>query len=163
MENDRIDDVLSDWAGERPDLRTDAMGIVLRIQTLEKTLAEKVTGELGRLDIEWWEYDVLAVLRRQGEPYQMAATDIAEEAMLSPGAMTNRIDRLEERKLVRRVADSSDRRRVLVQLSRKGLSLVERATEARFACAESALEKLTRAQRRQLDGLLRRLVLSHTE
>ena len=160
MENDRVDDVLSDWAGERPDLESDALGIVLRIQTLAKTLADQVNEVLTSLDLEWWEYDVLATLRRQGEPFRMAATGMAEDMMLSPGAMTNRIDRLERRGLVERIEDPDDRRKVLVQLSAEGLSLVDSASESRFASARSALENLSTAQQNQLDGLLRRMVLA---
>jgi DNA-binding MarR family transcriptional regulator len=163
MKTDRIDDVLADWAGERPDLSSAAMGIVLRIQTLDKVLAEHVSAPLKALDLAWWEYDVLSVLRRQGAPFQMPATEIAESAMLSASAMTNRIDRLEDRQLVRRVVDDADRRRVLVQLSRKGRALVDRATDSRFASADAALHDLSDAQRNQLDRLLRKLTLSHTK
>lgn len=157
MKTDRIDNVLSDWATERPDLDSGAMGIALRIQTLAKTLAGQVTKELSALDLEWWEYDVLSILRRQGEPYRMAAMEITKNTILSPGAMTNRIDRLLGRELVERIEDPYDRRRVLVQLSRKGLSLVNRATEARFASAESASKSLTEAQRKTLGQLLRKM------
>ena len=163
MENDRIDGVLADWSGERPDLQTDALGIVLRIQTLAKTLAEQVSEQLQEFELEWWEYDALSVLRRQGRPFRMPATEIAESATISPGAMTNRIDRLENRKLVTRVEDPADRRRVLVQLSRSGRSLVDRATEARFASADAAIKDLPVTQQKQLDRSLRRLVLFHSE
>ncbi len=94
MKTDRIDDMLADWSGERPDLQSDAMGIVLRIQSLAKTLAAQVTEQLKVLDLEWWEYDALTVLRRQGRPFRMAAMEIAESANLSAGAMTTRRDLL---------------------------------------------------------------------
>ncbi len=159
-EADRIDEVLADWAEERPDLDSGAMEIALRIQTLAKTLAGRVAEELSTLDVEWWEYDVLSILRRQGKPYRMAAMEITKNTMLSPGAMTNRIDRLLERGFVERIEDASDRRRVLVQLSRKGLSLIDRATESRFASAESASRGLSEAQRKTLGQLLRKMALS---
>lgn len=160
--NDRIDDLLADWAEERPDLKNDALSIALRIQTLAKSFAEFVNDDLSMFDLEWWEYDVLSALRRRGSPFQLAATEIAEDTMLSAGAMTNRIDRLRDRGLVERVEDPADRRRVLVRLTREGLRLIDRATEARFQSAESALKDLTANQREQLARLLRRLTVSHS-
>lgn len=159
-ETDRIDDVLSDWAEERPDLDSGAMEVALRIQTLAKTLAAQVTEELSSLDLEWWEYDVLSILRRQGKPFRLAAMEITKNTMLSPGAMTNRIDRLQDRELVERIEDATDRRRVLVQLTRKGHLLVDHATEARFASAESAANGLTKAERKTLGQLLRKVGVS---
>jgi DNA-binding MarR family transcriptional regulator len=89
----------------------------------------------------------------------MAASDLASSAMLTSGAMTNRIDRLEEEGLVRRVKDENDGRRVLVQLTQEGFKLIEGATEARFESAMEALEGLSKRQRESLSNLLR-LVLS---
>mgnify|MGYP001819351896 FL=1 len=85
----------------------------------------------------------------------MAATELADDNMLTSGAMTNRIDRLEESGLVRRKPDDRDRRKVLVQLTEKGLRLIEGATEARFEAATEALENLSMKQRKSLQELLR--------
>jgi len=101
-------------------------------------------------------------LRRQGEPFIMAASELADSALLTSGAMTNRIDRLEEDQLVRRIKDENDLRRVLVQLTNKGLNLIEGATEARFESAMEALESLSKQQRESLSDLLR-LVLTTQE
>ncbi len=158
---DQIDETLLDWATQRPDLDTTGLGAVLRLQLLSKILLEQLTEQLATFGLEWWEYDVLAALRRQGSPYQMPAMEIAEKTRISPGAMTNRIDRLEVEALVARVEDPADRRRVLVQLTRKGRGLTDRATEARFAAAAEALQCLTEKQRKELDESLRLLVLTN--
>lgn len=163
MDRDRTDLVLEDWSEERPELSTEALGIVLRIQFLEKILADQLAEALSKLDLEWFEYDVLSALRRQGVPFQMIASDIAEGSMLSPGALTNRIDRLIERKLVTRAEDPEDRRRVLVTLTKKGIKLVDRTTEARFMCAEEAVNHFSAAEKKQLNSLLRKFLLSADE
>jgi DNA-binding MarR family transcriptional regulator len=93
----------------------------------------------------------------------MAATELADAGMLTSGAMTNRIDRLEHKGLVRRLHDPDDRRRVLVQLTETGLERIEQATAARFETASSALACLGPKQRLQLSGLLRRLLLAQDE
>jgi DNA-binding MarR family transcriptional regulator len=163
MEKDFIDELQSDWKKQRPDLDPKPMGVVLRIQTLAKILADQTSERLQDFDLQWWQYDVLSTLRRQGEPFLLAATELAESAMLTSGAMTNRIDRLEQEKLVRRVKDANDRRRVLVQLTKKGLRLIEGATEARFEVAMDALKSLSARQRNTLSNLLRLVVTAQEE
>jgi len=160
MSRDIIDELQDDWSEERPDLDSEAMGIVLRIQALEKILGDQVSDRLRRHGLQWWQYDVLSALRRQGKPYRMAATELAEAGMLTSGAMTHRIDRLEQKGLVRRLHDPQDRRRVLVELTSEGHERVENATEARFEIAAAAVSGLDRKRRRQLSNLLRSLLLA---
>jgi len=159
---DTIDALQQDWSEQRPDLDPEPMGVVLRIQALAKILGEQTALRLQEYDLQWWQYDVLSTLRRQGAPFTLPATALAESAMLTSGAMTNRIDRLEEAGLVRRLKDDADRRKVLVQLTDQGLKLIESATEARFETAMDALESLSAKQRNALSNLLR-LVLTAQE
>ena len=163
MSRDIIDALQEDWGEQRPDLDSEAMGVVLRIQALEKLLGNQVAERLQEFGLQWWQYDVLSSLRRQGKPYRMAATELAEASMLTSGAMTHRIDRLEQQGLVLRLRDRADRRRVLIELTEQGLGRVERATEARFEIASAALARLDRKRRRQLNDLLRLLVLAHAD
>ena len=158
MIKDAIDELQNDWGTQRPDLNTEPMGVVLRIQALAKILGDQTAVTLQTFNLQWWQYDVLSSLRRQGKPFIMTATELADSAMLTSGAMTNRIDRLEEGGLVRRIRDDNDGRRVLVQLTNEGISLVEEATEARFETAEDALDSLSTQQRDALSDLLRLLL-----
>lgn len=160
MEKDIIDQLQTDWGQQRPDLDAGPMGVVLRIQALARILGDQAALRLQQFNLHWWQYDVLSVLRRQGKPFTMAATRLADSAMLTSGAMTNRIDHLESEGLVRRLNDPDDRRRVLVQLTKKGLKLVEKASEARFEAANEALDNLSASQRNTLNDLLR-LVFNH--
>ena len=162
MIKDAIDELQNDWGTQRPDLNTEPMGVVLRIQALAKILGDQTAETLQTFDLQWWQYDVLSSLRRQGKPFIMTATELADSAMLTSGAMTNRIDRLEADGLVRRIRDDNDGRRVLVQLTNKGISLVEEATEARFETAGDALDSLSTQQRNSLSDLLR-LVLKNQD
>ena len=155
MKKDIIDELQDGWSEQRPDLDPEPLGVVLRIQALAKILGDQAAARLQEFDLQWWQYDALSTLRRQGEPYTMAATDLADDNMLTSGAMTNRIDRLEEAGLVRRKPDDSDRRKVLVELTGKGLKLIEEATEARFEAATEALANLSEKQRKALQDLLR--------
>ena len=163
MSRDIIDDLQEDWSEERPDLDSEAMGVVLRIRALDKILGDQVAERLWDFGLQWWQYDVLSALRRQGKPFRMAATELADAAMLTSGAMTNRIDRLANAGLVRRLHDPEDRRRVLVELTAQGHRQVENATRARFEIASAALARLDRKRRKQLSDLLRQLLLAQDE
>ncbi len=163
MTRDVIDELQNDWNRQRPDLNIEPMGVILRIQALAKILADQTAARLLEFDLQWWQYDVLSALRRQGKPFIMTATELADATMLTSGAMTNRIDRLEVEKLVRRIKDKNDGRRVLVQLTGKGLKRIESATEARFDTATSALEGLSSKQIDSLNKLLRLLLSAQTE
>lgn len=160
MGKDIIDDLQEDWSLARPDLDTAAMGVVLRIQALEKIFGDQAAERLQEFGLHWWQYDVLSALRRQGSPFLLAASELAQAGRLTSGAMTNRIDRLEQTGLVRRLPDPQDRRRVIVQLTEAGLKRVDLATKARFETAAAALACLGARQRRQLSDLLRRLLLA---
>jgi DNA-binding MarR family transcriptional regulator len=159
MPRDAIDQLQEDWNRQRPDLDPEPIGVVLRIQALAKILGRQAAESLDEYGLQWWQYDVLSALRRQGRPFRMAASELAEAGMLSSGAMTNRIDRLEVAGLVSRVTDPGDRRRVLVQLTGRGLKLIESAAEARFEAAMTSLGTLDPGQRRELGNLLRLVLM----
>ena len=78
--------------------------------------------------------------------------------MVTTGAITNRIDRLEERGLVERASDH-DRRKVRVRLTRTGLSLVDEVAVAHLATERELLAPLSERQRRELAALLRSVLL----
>ncbi len=163
MQKDLIDELQSDWSMQRPDLDPGPMGVVLRIQALAKILAHQAAECLEEYGLQWWQYDVLATLRRQGEPFKLATSELADAGMLSSGAMTNRIDKLEAEGLVERLPDAGDRRRVLVKLTEKGLTLIESATEARFEAALLSLDKLKPGQRTELSDLLRLVLMGQVD
>ena len=160
MRKDAIDEILDQWSEERPDLDTASLGVVIRVMTLYRSFSRQATRALEGVDLELWEYDVLSALRRQGEPYSLSATRLARETGLSSGAMTNRIDRLESRALVRRNPDPHDRRGVNVSLTAKGRKLIDKAIQHRLDSAKESLQALSAGQQRQLARLLRIAVLT---
>jgi DNA-binding MarR family transcriptional regulator len=159
MRDDAVDLMLKQWLMQRPDLDTSALAATVRVLMLHKTFLKLATDSLAELDLELWEYDVLSALRRQGTPFKLAATELANATSLSPGAMTNRIDKLGAKKLVRREADPSDRRGVIVLLTCKGLRLIDEAIRHRLAAADKGIRGLTKKERTTLATLLRKVVL----
>ena len=107
-----------------------------------------------------WEFDVLAVLRRGGPPFRQSPKVLVQQTMVSSGTMTNRIDRMEERGLVRRLTDPNDGRGVLVEMTEQGQTLVDAAMTRLSDAEEQLLGGMPRAERERLAALLRKLALS---
>jgi DNA-binding MarR family transcriptional regulator len=163
MKTDAVDDILEQWSEERPELETESLGVVIRIMSLSRAFLRQATEALAPLDLELFEYDVLSALRRQGRPFGLSATGLAKETGLSSGAMTNRIDRLQERGLVSRKADKSDRRAVIVSLSAKGRRTIDDAIQLRLDAADESLQGLSDQEIGNLASLLRKVRLTGTE
>jgi DNA-binding MarR family transcriptional regulator len=157
---DAVDRLLSQWRSERPDLDVAALGIAIRIEMLAKLLHRDTAESLAAVGLKPWEYDVMAALRRQGKPYVLPASELAKASLLTPGAMTTRIDHLESQRLVRRNPDPDDRRGVRISLTRKGLNVIDKAMEARLVAAESAVKCIPKKQRTAVEDALRILLES---
>ena len=163
MKKDAVDDILEQWSEERPELDTASLGVVIRVTSLNRAFLRQATDALAPLDLELFEYDVLSALRRQGRPYALPATGIARETGLSSGAMTNRIDKLETRGLVKRKADKSDRRAVIVSLTPAGKRAIDDAIALRLEAADESLKGLSSRERNDLARLLRKVRLTGSE
>jgi DNA-binding MarR family transcriptional regulator len=159
MKDDIVDQLLYQWGEEHPNKDVSALGVIVRIQMLGKLLQRQTATALAKHGLKHWEYDVLSVLRRQGAPFEMAATDIARAALLTTGAMTTRIDGLEARGLVRRRKSKTDGRSIPVRLTAKGKRLVDFAIDTRIDDANKALTRINDSDTNQLAAGLRRLLL----
>jgi DNA-binding MarR family transcriptional regulator len=158
MSQDSVDLLLTQWARERPDLDLSGLAIVVRILAMSTGFRREAEKSLAAFDLQLWEYDVLSALRRQGARCELPATDLARETLLSGGAMTNRIDRLEETGQVKRRSDPKDRRSVWVTLTGAGRKTIDAAIKARFDLANRQVMSLTDRERKQLAQLLRKIV-----
>jgi len=155
-----IQQIVEQWARERPDLDTSGFEVVGRILVLSDHLRRRVGDALAPLGLGLWGFDVLATLRRQGPPFRLTPTELSQATMLTSGAMTNRLDRLEEAGLVRRDRNPDDRRGVLVVLTGAGHELVDRAVAIRFQEAAAAVAPLTAQERETTAALLGKLLAS---
>lgn len=157
---DQIDRIIEQWRRERPDLDTEAMALVGRIQRAAQALRPRLDATHERFGLTGESFDVLAALRRSGEPYRLTPTQLYRQMMLSSGAMTNRIDRLETQGLVERRPDPNDRRGTLICLTRKGRTLIDKAVGEHVKNEREQLSGLSAKERSQLDALLARLLES---
>lgn len=156
---DHVDDVLRQWAAERPDLDASPMGIVGRIQRASRRLERGITENFARFGLQLWEFDILGTLRRSGPPYRLTAGALSESSMVTSGAITNRIDRLVDRGLVTRETDPGNRRSVVITLSGAGWELIETVLVHHVDREEQLLASLSAADRERLADLLRTLLI----
>ena len=155
---DAVDRITAQWDHVRPDLDVSPMSIIGRVSRLEKLIAQHLSDNFARHGLERWSFDVLATLYRSGEPHQLTAGELVHHSMVTTGAITNRIDRLEERGWVER-ARTDDRRKVLVRLTPSGKALVDEALETHLATERELLSCLSDRQRQQLASRLRSLLV----
>jgi DNA-binding MarR family transcriptional regulator len=104
-EHDEVDRIVGAWGAQRPDLDFSPLEVLSRVDRLSRHLDRARREAFRRSDLEPWEWDVLSALRRAGEPYQLSPKQLLRQTLVSSGTMTNRIDRLVGRRLVRREAD----------------------------------------------------------
>ena len=150
MTQDKIDEILIQWERESPQLDLSSLAVIGRILQLSRLLEKQRESVLADFDLTLWSFDMLATLRRQGPPYQLKPTELYGLLMLSSGAMTNRIDRLEKAGLVTRLRDPNDRRSVTVQLTNKGLEQVDNVMPILFEQENQLLENLSKTETKTL-------------
>jgi DNA-binding MarR family transcriptional regulator len=158
-ESDTVDQLMEDWSRERPELDARGLGITSRISLLGKVLTREDKRALAPLGVAPWACDVLLALRRQGPPYRLTPTDLRKVTLLTSGAMTTRLDRLEEAGLVRRSLHSDDRRSFQVNLTEQGRQLADQALEARLGMVERLLAPLSADESQAVASLLRKLLV----
>ena len=163
-ERDHVDRFLEEIKQEFPaHIDLEVEGIVDRIGGINRRIKRALDETLEASGLSHDAYRLLSSLRWAGPPYQRSAGELAKIADLSSGAMTNRLDQLEKAGLVKRVRDPDDRRGVLVEPTEKGKALWEEAIG--FQARKEALiaAALNEKERRQLNTLLRRVMLAFEE
>ena len=160
---DHVDRIVEQWERERPELDTAANALMARILRTARSVELAMANVFGRYGINRGEFDVLASLRRSGSPFALGPSRLSEGLLLSTGAMTNRIDRLERVGLVRRRSDPSDRRQVLVELTERGLALVDESFPALIDEEDRLLRPLSPQERAALSGVLHTLLSAWEE
>jgi DNA-binding MarR family transcriptional regulator len=160
-DRDHVDRVLSQWAATSPDLDTTPVGVIARLGRATAYVDAGVNAKLAQFGLTRAAWDVLASLRREDPPHRLSPTRLYQALMRSSGAMTHRLASLERDGLVKRVADPGDGRGMLVQLTRKGVNLVDRVAPAHLANERELLAPLSDDERRQLSELLRKLLRAY--
>lgn len=163
MKKDHVDQIKAQWAKEKPEIDVSPMEIIGRISRISRHIDRFLQENYSKFGLNGGEFDVLATLRRSGKPYQLIPTEMFQTMMLSSGAMTNRLDRLEKAGLIERTPNPEDRRGILVGLTKKGLELIDRAYPLHIAHEDKMLEPLSPKERDSLKVILSKLLGSFEE
>ncbi|AGB44137.1 MarR family transcriptional regulator [Mesorhizobium sp. B2-5-9] len=156
---DRAGKAIEQWQRERPDLDVSPMAVIGRLNEVSSLIArDRLAPLFARFGLQAGEFDVLATLRRSGSPYALTPTALYEATMVTSGAMTNRLDRLEKAGLILRAPHPNDRRGIVVRLTEKGLALIDEAVAAHVANEHQILSGLTQTERETLSHLLEKLI-----
>ena len=155
---DEVDRLVAGWRRALPAVAVSPLEVLSRVTRLARHLDRRRTTVFARHDLETWTFDVLSALRRAGPPHELSPGQLLAQTLVTSGTMTNRIDRLEERGLVRRRPDPADARSVRVQLTAAGRRRVEAALRDLVAREDAILGPLGPAERATLADLLRRVV-----
>jgi DNA-binding MarR family transcriptional regulator len=154
-----VDRIIETWAERDPRLDTSALEVVARLRLCNAHLERAIAAALRPLALSLGEFDVLNTIRRRGDEQGTNPTDLAQSALITSGAMTSRLDRLERAGLIARGPDPGDRRGVLVRLTARGNRLAEESLHAVLAADEDFLEPLSRRQRDSVATALKQLLL----
>ena len=149
--------IVAQWEAERPDIDASPMHVIGRISRLAADLDPLLAPVFTSHGLGDGEFDVLATLRRSGEPFELSPGDLGASMMVTSGAVTKRVDRLERSGLVTRRVSEVDARARLIRLTAKGRRLVDEAVVDHVANEERLLSGLSAAEREALAGLLRKL------
>ncbi|MFK8031298.1 MAG: MarR family winged helix-turn-helix transcriptional regulator [Gammaproteobacteria bacterium] len=154
QKHDLMDVLVSDWTKECPELDPSAMLLVGRIMRLGRKFETQATEVLKPLGLSYTEFDIIATLRRSGVPYELTPGQLGGAVLLTSGAMTAALDRLEKARFITRHVSRSDRRVKTAKLTTSGKRVSLKAATARFNAASDAISELSEKQRDSLAQLL---------
>jgi DNA-binding MarR family transcriptional regulator len=154
------DDIEAAWLQQRPDLDMAMACTLLRMERVNQLHEMRVQAISKTVGLQTGELHVLLALRRSGKPYELRPTDLFRALLVTSGAMTKRVARLQEGGFILRVSANDDGRSELVRLTAKGLATADRGiTEiARVVQRVSEDSGLTRTEIAALDRALRKLL-----
>jgi DNA-binding MarR family transcriptional regulator len=156
---DSVDRIIQAWAERDPELDASPLEVVGRLLLCAAHLERAIVAALRPFGLSFGDFDVLNTLRRRGNDEGTNPRDLAQSSLITSGAMTSRLDRLEQAGLIERKPDPADRRGVLVKLTGQGERLAEESLHAVIAADEDFLEPLSPGQRDSVAATLKQLLL----
>lgn len=157
---DQIDRIVGLWQQVRPDLELESTKVIGRIVRLEYFITRRVLQDLASYDLNVGEFDVLAALRRHPPHFQLSPHQLQVMVLISSGALTNRINRLESRGLVSRAQADHDRRGVIVTLTEQGFKVLEEAVKHHLAAEAELVNVLSPDEQQQAAALLKKMLVT---
>lgn len=161
MESDYVENVLHEWARARPDLDTAPFAVIGRIYRLSMVFERRLGRVIKSCGLSRGTFDILAALRRAGPPHRLTPTELYNALLVTSGAITHRLNQLEDAGFVERKVSSNDRRVTFVFLTRHGKRRVDDVATEVFKHEHSILAPISQQQQHDLAELLRILLVEH--
>lgn len=155
---DEVEQLVAGWRRALPGVNVSPLEVLSRVTRLAHHLERQRSIVFARHDLETWTFDVLSALRRSGPPFDLSPGQLLAETLVTSGTMTNRLNHLEQRGLVRRKPDPKDARSVRVRLTAHGRRRVESALKDLVVREDALLNGLDDEQRSTLASLLKIVV-----
>lgn len=157
---DHVDLVLDQWRARRPDLDVSPMAVIGRVSRLARLVDDELRTTFAAHGLDRASFDVLATLRRSEPPHRLTPTELMRASMVTSGAVTQRLDRLEARGLVTRAPSEVDGRGVVVELTPEGRRLIDETLPDHLATEHRLLAALSERERDDLAATLQTLLES---
>lgn len=157
---DHVDRVLEQWSAQRPDLDVSPLAVVGRLSRLSQLIQAELRSTLSAHELDASSFDVLATLRRSDPPHRLTPAELMRASMVTSGAVTQRLDRLQAYGMVTRTRSDTDGRVVHVGLTEVGRTLVDQALPDHVDTGNRLLAALDGSQREALADTLRTLLES---
>ncbi|AUG75338.1 MarR family transcriptional regulator [Kitasatospora sp. MMS16-BH015] len=157
---DHVDHLLAQWGRQRPDLDVSPMGVIGRLKRLARLIDAEIGRTFAQHGLDRASFDVLATLRRSDPPHRLTPAQLMQSTMVTSGAVSQRLDRLQAASLVSRTPSPTDGRVVHVALTPTGRELIDRALPDHLATERRLLSALDPEQQTALADALRTVLLS---
>ncbi|WP_405662620.1 MarR family winged helix-turn-helix transcriptional regulator [Streptomyces sp. RK9] len=158
---DAVDAVIEQWGRERPDIDFWPVGIVGRLLRISRMWDKEIKDFLAGHDLEPGEFDVLSTLRRSGAPYELTAGAFLKTSLVTTGAITLRVDRMQGKGLVVRTRAEGDRRSVKIRLTDHGLDVIDRVLPLHIANEARLLQALDPEERERFAATMSTVLESY--
>lgn len=160
--NDRVGAGMQRWGREFPDIDCSGKAIVGRLLHLNEVFLQAINRTLARHRLKYPAFAVLATLRVQGAPYRMSPKALLDTLILTSGGLSNLLRRLEKAGYVRRMADETDGRGVIVELTEQGCRRVEPAMRDHAETERMLVAMLSPAEQALTAEALGRMMLGRS-
>jgi DNA-binding MarR family transcriptional regulator len=161
MDTDSVDRIIQAWAQRDPRVDARPLEVVGRPLLCAEHCKRDLVAALRPFDLSFADFDVLNTLRRRGDEQGTNPSDLAVSSLITTGAMTSRLNRLERAGLIARMPDPADGRGVRVRLTARGERLAEQALQAIVAADQAFLQPLDQRRRDEVASALKLLLLPH--
>jgi DNA-binding MarR family transcriptional regulator len=159
VDADHVELMVQAWGRVDPDLDVTPLEVAGRLLRCAAHLERMIAEALQPLGLSFSDFDVINTLRRRGDPDGTNPKALTASALITSGAMTSRLDRLERSGLLERHPDPTDRRAILVRLTPEGHERSTLALAAVLAADRRFLEPLSLDDSHTVAAALKRLLL----